>query len=227
MTGYGMVKTSVKPDFFFADLNEAVNFIIKDPFAEDFQLMLLKVEALEKRPVIISVAGNSRSGKSNFVSYLKLNLKKKGFSVLKIELDNWILPESERKNCKNVFDRFQSDKIEQDIINILNGESVTLQSYANHPDRESSPVKYRFQQEDIILIDGIVALGIYELRKNTDIKIYMDLEETILQERLRKYYTWRKKEIEEIEILYQKRKSDEYQLIEKDRKFADFIINAY
>ncbi len=227
MTGYGVAKTSVKPDFFFADLNEAVNFIVKDPLAEDLHLLLSKIETLEKRPVIISVAGNSRSGKSNFVSYLNIHLKKQGFSVLKIELDNWILPEPERNNCKNVFDRFQSSKIEQDITDILNGKTVTLPGYANHPVRKSSPVNYNFRQEDIILIDGIVALGIFTLRKITDIKIYMDLEEDLLQERLRKYYTWRRKEIEEIENLYQKRKLDEYQLIEKDRKFADFIINAY
>ena len=41
-----------------------------------------------------------------------------------------------------------------------------------------------------------------------------------------KYYTWRHKAKDEIEQLFQKRKTDEYLLIEKDRKFADFIINA-
>ncbi|MFO7655633.1 MAG: HAD-IIIA family hydrolase [Bacteroidales bacterium] len=226
MTGYGCAKTSVQPDFFFADLLEAVNFIIKDPYSEDFGILLAKVKTLEKRPVIISVAGNSRSGKSNFVSYLDKQFRKHRLSVLKIQLDHWILPENERQNCKNVFDRFQGEKLEKDIASLLSGETIMLQSYANHPQRDPRPVEYSFNNEDIVLIDGIVALGLFKIRKIADIKIFMDMEETMLRERIKKYYTWRKKEIEEIELLYQKRKTDEYQLIEKDRKFADFIINA-
>ncbi|MBN2614020.1 MAG: HAD-IIIA family hydrolase [Bacteroidales bacterium] len=227
MTGYGCAKTSVQPDFFFADLHEAVNFIVKEPYAEDFNILLAKVKTLEKRPVVISVAGNSRSGKSNLVSYLNMQFQKHGFSVLKIELDNWILPENKSENCKNVFDRFQGNKLENDIVSLLNGQTISLMSYASHPQREPQPLQYTFQNEDIVLIDGIVALGLYKIRKMTDIKIFMDMEETMLRERIKKYYSWRQKEIEEIELLYQKRKTDEYQLIEKDRKFADFIINAH
>jgi len=226
MTGYGMATTKANPDFFFADLPEAVTFILEDPYQKHFNELKAKVESLEKRPVIISVAGNSRSGKSNFVSYLNLGFRKHGFRVLKIDLDNWILPESERKNCKNVYDRFESRKIEEDIVRFLDGGTIIRQTYVNHPERHSQPVEYRFRQEDVIIIDGIVSLGLFKIRQISDIKIFMDIDMQLLHERLHQYYAWRKKGKAEIEQLFQKRKTDEYQLIEKDRKFADFIINA-
>ena len=226
MTGYGLATSKVQPDFFFADLAEAVSFIIHEPYHQNFDELKAKVESLGKRPVIISIAGNSRSGKSNFVSYLNLSFKKHGYKVLKIDLDNWILPESDRKHCKNVYDRFQGEKIEEDIVRLLDGETITKQSYANHPERHSYAVEYKFEQEDVIIIDGIVSLGLYKIRQITDIKIFMDIDLQVLYERLVKYYTWRHKAKDEIEQLFQKRKTDEYLLIEKDRKFADFIINA-
>jgi D,D-heptose 1,7-bisphosphate phosphatase len=226
MTGYGMVTTKVQPDFFFADLLEAASFIIQDPYRKNFDELKAKVETLEKRPVIISVAGNARSGKSNFVSYMNLGFKKHGYRVLKIDLDNWILPEAERRECKNVYDRFQSRKIEEDMVRLLDGEIVKIQTYVNHPERLSQSVEYSFRQEDIIIIDGIVSLGLYKIRQLSDIRIFMNIDLQLLHKRLHIYYSWRKKEKDEIEQLFQKRKSDEYQLIEKDRKFADFIINA-
>ncbi|MBN2213035.1 MAG: HAD-IIIA family hydrolase [Bacteroidales bacterium] len=226
MTGYGIAAAGIQPDFFFADLLEAADFIIQDPYQKNFIELKKKVESLKKRPVIFSVAGNSRSGKTNFVSYLNLSFKKNGYRILTIDLDNWILPESERKSCKNVYDRFQSRKIEEDIARLLDGETIQVQTYVNHPERISQPVEYSFQQEDIVIIDGIVSLGLYKIRQITDIKIFMDIDLQVLRERLDKYYSWRQKGKDEIEQLFQKRKTDEYLLIEKDRKFADFIINA-
>lgn len=226
MTGYGMAKTKIKPDFFFADLYEAVQFITNNPYIEEFRLLNKKVGTLAKGPVIITIAGNTRSGKSNFASYLDMNFTNLGHKVLRIELDNWILPADKRKYTKNVYDRFQSEKIEDDILKILDRKPVSVQTYANHPERESQPVEYTFNGEDIIIIEGIVALGLYKIRKLADIKIFMDIEETLLRQRFHKYYTWRKKSDEEIENLFKKRQTDEYHFIEKDRKFADFIINS-
>ncbi len=226
MTGFGMAAGGTRPDFFFADLLEAASFIVQDPYQDDFVALKEKVGSFKKRPVIISVAGNARSGKTNFVSYLNLSFRKHKYRVLTIDLDNWILPESERKHCKNVYDRFQGRKIEEDITRLLDGETIQAQTYANHPERTSQPVDYRFQQEDIIIIDGIVSLGLHKIRQIADIKIFMDIDLQVLRERLNKYYTWRQKGKEETEQLFQKRKTDEYLLIEKDRKFADFIINA-
>src|SRR4030042_1379411 len=130
MTGFGMATGKVHPDFFFADLLGAARFILQDPYQNHFNELKEKVKSFEKRPVIISVAGNSRSGKTNFVSYLNLSFKKHGYTVLTIDLDNWILPEPDRKQCKNVYDRFQGRKIEDDIAKLLDGEVISLQTYA-------------------------------------------------------------------------------------------------
>lgn len=226
MTGYGMVKSSVKPDFFFANLYEAVQFITNNPYLNDFKILKAKVDTLGKRPIVITIAGNSRSGKSNFASYLDMNFSGAGYKVLRIELDNWILPENKRDDTKNVYDRFQSSKIEDDLISILKGETVTVQTYANHPQRSSQHIDYKLNGEDIIIIEGVVALGLYKIRKLADIKIFMDIEETLLRQRFKSYYTWRNKTEEEIENLFRKRQTDEFTLVDKDRKFADFIINA-
>jgi pantothenate kinase-related protein Tda10 len=41
------------------------------------------------------------------------------------------------------------------------------------------------------------------------------------------YYRWRGQQEEEIKNKIEKRKTDEYQLIEKERKFADLVINPF
>jgi hypothetical protein len=43
---------------------------------------------------------------------------------------------------------------------------------------------------------------------------------------VKKYYLWKGKTAEEIDAIYNDRLTDEYQLIEKDIKLADIVVNS-
>lgn len=222
-TGYGLKNASTLPDFFFADMHEAVDFIIKEPHLELFEkIFLRKLPA----PALILLGGKARSGKSTLASYLKWKMQQKGKTVLKIELDDWILPEAKRMDCKNVYDRFQLSKIESDIQQILAGMSKKIQQYPAHPDRPEKQLDYKYTGQDIIIIEGVVALSSEVLRNLAYSSVYLDINSSTHKKRIREYYTWRGKSEAEIEKLYNERLKDEYNLIEKERKLADLVVKS-
>ncbi len=226
-TGYGIKKTTVMPDFFFENLKEAVDFILDEPYKNIFGQIMDKYRSSAKKPFIISVAGNARSGKSTFSSYLAVKFRKNRLKPVKIELDHWILPENMRTGCRNVYDRFQLDKITADISKLMSGETIRLLTYSNHPERISVPVEYTVDDCDIIIIDGIVALSNTHLRAIADFKVFMKIPPEIFYQRFIQYYNWRGRTEKEARTLLEKRKEDEYQLIEKESKFADLVINTF
>jgi D,D-heptose 1,7-bisphosphate phosphatase len=228
MTGYGVKKTAVKPEFFFKNLCEAARFIVNEPYREiSEKIHRLYTDSKNKKPFIISIGGIAKSGKSNFAAYLGYKFTRHGLKVLKIELDNWILPEDQRDKCKNVYDRFRINDLVTDLKRLLAGRKVTLLSYPNHPERQPQPLEYNYNSEDIIIIEGIVALSKEELRSISDLKIFLKIDDHAFRNRIKEYYYWRGKNDDEIKLLLEKRKDDEYQLIKKESKFADFVINSY
>jgi len=227
MTGYGVKKTTVKPEFFFKDLREAARFIVNEPYLEISDKIHKLFSGIQnKKPFIISIGGNAKSGKSNFAAYISHKLTEYELKVLKVELDNWILPEDQRDSCKNVYDRFRISDLITDLDNLLAGRKIRLLSYPNHPERKAQPLEYKFNNEDIIIIEGIVALSREELRDIADLKIFLKIDNSTFKDRIKEYYYWRGKNDDEIKLLLEKREKDEYQLIEKESKFADFVINS-
>ena len=223
MTGYGLKKTSVIPDFLFGDLKEAVDFIVDEPYKYVFDTV---ISQLLKKPSVLLIGGNARSGKSTLAAYLKWKMERNGLKTLKIGLDNWILPENKRESCKNVYDRFRLEKIEQDIQQILAGIKVTVGPYNMYPEGKVSAVSYRYTGEEVILIEGVVALSSAIIRELAHYKIFMDTDNSIHRQRIGEFYSWRGKTQGETEQLYMQRLQNEYQLIEKERKFADLIVNS-
>lgn len=221
-TGYGLRKSTVNPDLFFEDLAEAVNYILNEPHRWVWDKIK---EAEFKLPCVILIGGNARSGKSTLATYLKKKYEQENASVLKIELDNWILPEDQRRNCKTVHDRFRLDQLEADIQQVLTGIDLDMETYANHPMRKPQPINYRYNGEDIVLIEGVVALSSEILQNISHYKIFVETSPEEHKKRINNYYRWRGKSQHEIDTLYQQRLEDEYQLIEKDRILANLVVN--
>ncbi|MBN2763754.1 MAG: HAD-IIIA family hydrolase [Bacteroidales bacterium] len=226
-TGYGIKKTTVLPDYFFEDLREAVDFILDEPY-EDLFKKIFEIYTREKHmPFVISVAGNARSGKSTLASYLQLKFREMQVNALKIELDHWIIPEDRRGSCRNVYDRFQINKIVADINRLVSGEKIVVSTYSNHRERSSQSLEYSCLDCSVLILDGIVAFSHETLRALSVYKIFIEIPEEVFYHRFTQYYRWRGKTEDEIKQLVEKRKTDEYQLIEKERKFADLVINPF
>jgi D,D-heptose 1,7-bisphosphate phosphatase len=223
MTGFGLKRSAVRPDFFFENLAEAVDYIIKEPHREIFE----KIKARSTMsPTVITIGGNARSGKSTLASYLKWKFELEGRKVLKIELDNWILPEDKRQDCKDVFDRFRLGDIVKDLQQIISGSEVRMSTYINHPERKSMEINYLFNGEDIVIIEGVVALSNEIIRELSQVKIFVEIGKQEHIQRIKKYYQWRGKSTSDIEKLYNVRMADEYGIIEKDLTFADIVVTS-
>jgi uridine kinase len=175
---------------------------------------------------MVLIGGNARTGKSTLASYLRIAFEKTGHRVLTIGLDNWLLPESRRTESMNVFDRFQLKILEKDIKNLRSGQTLVLSSYSNHPERKPLPLEYTAGDSDIIIVEGVVALSSEIVRRSAQLKLFTTVNSEQFRKRIEEYYSWRNKTKEEIELLVNKRELDEYQLIEKESKLADLIINS-
>jgi D,D-heptose 1,7-bisphosphate phosphatase len=227
-TGYGIKKTGVLPDYMFKNLAEAVDFIVDDPLRPYFEIIYAKFkEFKEKRPWVILIGGNTRTGKSTLASYLRLAFEKNGRKTLSVSLDNWLLPESDRKQDMDVYARFRLPQIETDLKNLIKGDTLYKTTYVNHPERNALPLILDPQGVSIILVEGVVALSSPGIRGLADLRLFTSLHQDVFLQRMEEYYSWRGKSSADTTLLVEKRKKDEYQLIEKESKFADMIINAY
>ncbi len=225
-TGYGIKKTSIMPDFMFSNLAEAVDFIVDEPYRLQIDEVFRRFENHKSNlPYVILIGGNTRTGKSTLAACLRISFKKHGYRVLQVGLDNWILPEEERRENMNVYDRFRLMSLEGDIVDMIGGKTLKLDTYANHPERNSLPVEYNTANITVIIIEGVVALSSARIRQLAQLKLFTSANKELFRKRFFEYYGWRGKTMDETALLFEKREQDEFQLIEKESKLADLIIN--
>ena len=222
-TGHGLKSAKVLPDYFLENLKEAVDFIIDDPLKSVAKLVESKLDFTKKQQ-IISIAGNSRSGKSTLTSYLAKRFRAAKKEVFQINLDDWILAKSDRPKNATVLDNFQFDKMVDDLDAILQGKEITAIGYARHPNRAVIPVKYRYNGEQIVLIDGIVSLANDQIRAFADLKVFKTISQSELVSRVFDYYKWKGFNQQYIENLIADRTNVEYKIVESHQKFADLVL---
>lgn len=224
MTGKGLRKSKVQPDYFFANLRDAISFIVDDPFKGSLQEITTRIRKADKHPFVISIGGNSRSGKSTLATYLQKSLSKEGMTSMLIKLDNWILPKELRKPGHSVTEVFQLPLLISDIKKILSGKVVTLPGYTQHPSWHTEQVSYQYHNEMVVIIEGIVALADDALSAISQLSIFKHIEMDDLQARITAFYRWKGFSDQEIESLFQSRKETEYEIIQKTRKRADLVL---
>lgn len=222
-TGKGLDTTKLLPDYFFNDLKEAVDFIIDDPLKDTVDIIISKID-FGKKPFIISIGGNTQSGKSTLATYLKYTLEKKRIKVLRIELDNWIIPHSKRNKHHDVMLNFQHEKLVSDLVKILKGGAITTEGYARHPKRNPIPKTYRYNLEDIIIIEGVIALKSDTILEVSDLKIFKKIKASEHKKRVYAYLKWKGYIEKDIDNIWAERKQKEYDLINLTEQFADLVV---
>jgi uridine kinase len=223
-TGKGFKKTITKSDYFFSDLKEAVNFIITEPHKNTAQIVCETIQKSEKIPFIIAVGGNSQSGKTTFAAYLKQYLIQQKMRVLKIDLDDWILPKQDRKSTHDVMHNFQQDKLTSDLKRILKGGMIELEGYTKIHGNKPVPASYLLKAENVIIIEGVIGLALPYLQEIADLKIFKSIDESLHKERIMKYFKWKGYTEAESEERYNQRKTGEYDMNTATSKTADLII---
>jgi len=223
-TGRSTHTSKLSPDYWFENLTEAVSFIIDNPYKEIIGKINDKVVKSNSTPFIIAIGGRARSGKSALSKYVAQWFENKGKKVLHVELDKWLLAESDRMNAKNVFDRYQLSLLTKDLLSLLNGKSVTAPGYSIDLDAKKEPVVYNTIGYDIIIIDGVVALSMPEIRELTQLKLFVNINSDLHKQRFFDYYQWRGKTENEIFCLFYARLLDENRLIDRHIDFADIVV---
>lgn len=223
-SGKGLRKTQTKPDFHFNHLKEAVEFIIEEPYHHYAEDIFEKINNVHHQPFIITIGGNTQSGKSNFANYLHHYFESKRVQVLKIELDDWILPKNKRGKQHDVMKNFQVDKMTSDIKRILQGGRIDLEGYSKIHGFQPIPQSYLFGGEKVVIIEGVVALAVSYLLEISNLKIFKSINPEEHWKRVMNYFRWKGYSEEESQRLYDDRKLIEYDHIGTTSKEADIII---
>jgi histidinol-phosphate phosphatase family protein len=222
-TGHGHKKAQAEPDYMFDELRQAVDFILDEPYKDVYDQVWQQFKSAAKKPFVISLAGNSRSGKSTVSAYLKERLEKQGHTVLLVKCDDWILPKSKRAESEQVLENFQQEKLEHDLGQILAGNPLKIDRYKVHSSKPALQKTYQYKNEEVVILDGVTTLSTEGIRDLSDLKLFKEIDESIRKERFIKFYEWKGKSVEEIEELYNLRKS-EYLFIEETKQWATQLI---
>jgi len=227
-TGHGCKENIVEPDFFFDNIRDAVHFIIGRPYAPYIEkIKTAYLNANGKKPFLISIGGNTRSGKTIFAKCLAGAFRRNGKKVLTVQLDDWILPKEQRSKEHGVYERFRFDRLRDDITALLGGQKVILEKY-NCLTRQTSDngAAYQLSGEDIVIMEGVIALSADVLRGLSDLRIFINIDERLMVRRISDFYLWKGLRPDEIDSLIKTRRRDEYNVIRNDSRYADMIVSG-
>ena len=221
-------KYNVDPDFVLDNVRDAVGFVLNGSrkYKDTSHEILNRLEERGKAPFIITVGGLARSGKSTFVSFLKDYLAKRKVSSAVISLDNWIVDLSHRNDDMTVRERYKYAEMEKDFLTLFNGGEVLMNVYDPYSRAVANSEMYRFDKNGCVIVVGVPALDVGVLREESDIKIYIEVDEATRRERFTSFYKWKDISDDKIEELYNKRLKDEVSAIEGSKRYADLVLRT-
>ena len=181
------------------------------------------------QPLIIGVAGGSGSGKTTVVEHIIDAIGRE--NVLLIQHDSYYRDLSHmsfEERMEQNFDHpsaLETDLMIRHLKMLSNGSSIEIPVYdfkkhvRKDETRHASPRK-------IILIDGILIFTEQELRRQIDIKLYVDTDDDIrLLRRIKRDIVERDRDLENILEQYQRYvRPMHLEFVEPTKRYADVII---
>ena len=130
--------------------------------------------------------------------------------------------------CDLSDDRYPVADIERDLAAVLQrGESVGVDVYdAATREKTGGSLEIRYNGEDIVLVEGVVALCLPGLREWAGLCLFCDIGEDDYTRRFNSFYRWKGFSDKEITGLLNTRKLDEFPVIQECRKYADSIVSS-
>lgn len=215
----------VRPDFEFFDALEAAQFI-----TEQYDQLLRAAETALgpwNDPGLIVVGGLSRSGKSTWAAVCQHALRKRGRTAHIVPLDCWIQPPPRRG--ADVRGRFRIRELVDSVRTCLES-SAPIEIDLPFYDRWTrqlvpEPVpRVCVAPGEILIVEGVLALDVPELRGWATQSFYVECEETTRVRRFEREYRLRGYSAGDIEQLYREREADEHGLVRATRPLADRVV---
>ena len=158
---------------------------VKTDFLENFLDRLINQP---KRKILISITGESASGKSTICSNIKKCVEKNNLPISIVNTDNYFNDISDLIKQYGTFDalrdagydvdsphNFQLELLRDDIEKLASGYDVKIPQYLVNGTGISVPNAIDVKSEKIIIVEGMAATY-KEVHDMFDIKIYIDLD---------------------------------------------------
>lgn len=180
-------------------------------------------------PLIIGVAGGSGSGKTTVVKHIINSIGEE--NIVMLQHDSYYrdlkhLPFEERS--KQNFDHPSSLETELMIRHIKALKEgyhveVPIYDFSRHVRKDESREVY---PKKVILVDGILIFSEKDLRKQMDIKLYVDTDDDIrLLRRIRRDILERDRELQNVLHQYEEYvRPMHLEFVEPSKRYADIII---
>lgn len=184
---------------------------------------------MSDKPLIIGVGGGSGSGKTTVVRHILNGIGKENIQLLQHDSyyrDLGHLPLEERK--KQNFDHpasLESELMIRHVDALKNGYKVEVPVYDFEAHTRSEETE-SVTPKEIILLDGILIFTEPELRKQMDIKIFVDTDGDVrLLRRIRRDIMERGRELEGVMNQYERYvRPMHLEFVEPSKRYADVII---
>ncbi|WP_409270753.1 uridine kinase [Neobacillus sp. SCS-31] len=184
---------------------------------------------MERKPVVIGVAGGSGSGKTSVTKAIFDSFK--GHSILMIEQDYYYKDQSNipfEERLKTNYDHplaFDNDLLIEHLQMLLRREPIEKPVYDYSLHTRSKKVIH-VEPKDVIILEGILILEDERLRNLMDIKLFVDTDADIrILRRLQRDIRERGRTVESVIDQYVNVVRPMHnQFIEPTKRYADVII---
>ncbi|SDY49266.1 uridine kinase [Evansella caseinilytica] len=184
---------------------------------------------MEKKPVIIGVAGGSGSGKTTVAN--KIYCKFHDTEIVKIEQDSYYKDQAHlamEERLKTNYDHplaFDNELLLSHLKTLLNREAIDKPVY-DFTVHTRSQQTIKVEPRDVIILEGILILEDERLRDIMDIKLYVDTDSDIrIIRRLLRDIKERGRTIDSVIEQYTSVvRPMHLQFIEPTKRYADIII---
>ena len=174
----------------------------------------------------VAIAGAARTGKSSWASALALTLRARGRPAVVIGLDGWICDISRRPADATVRERYDMQGLAALARTLRHEDGVTVPLYDRLTRTRRSAYRAPVDGQDIIILEGVVALMVKDIEKIAAHRIFVQQSEAARHQTMLADYLSRGYAPAEFERLYRRRLADEMPFVLESREHATIVIDA-
>ncbi len=183
-----------------------------------------------QKPFLIGLTGASGAGKTTFLNELKAHFTPEQLCV--VSQDNYYRPREEQEKDKEGIENFDlpisinRQEFHRDIQLLLEGQTITREEYTFN-NAAAQAATLTFEPCPLILVEGIFIYHYSEIMEMLDLKLFLDVKETIaLSRRIKRDRIERNYPLDDVLYRYEHHVLPTYEhYIKPFRDKADLIIN--